>query len=190
MEEHPPEILPLARQGGVGTFPEGLHRRTGHGVAHGGRQPRQGAPTRGRGRRRERGNRPHKRGRNTKIHLACDSNGLPVRVSVTAGTVADCTQALPLIDGLDGEAVLADRGYDTNEIVEGVQKRGMEVVIPPKCNRKTQRAYDKYPYKLRNLVENAFLKMKDGGVLRRGMRSVCRPTWPSCKYGAHSCGLR
>jgi transposase len=36
----------------------------------------------------------------------------------------------------------------------------MEVVIPPKCNRKEQRAYDKYLYKLRHLVENAFLKMK------------------------------
>ena len=36
----------------------------------------------------------------------------------------------------------------------------MEVVIPPKRNRKEQREYDKYLYTLRHLVENAFLHLK------------------------------
>jgi transposase len=34
------------------------------------------------------------------------------------------------------------------------------VVIPPKKNRKVTREYDKYLYKLRHLVENAFLHLK------------------------------
>jgi len=36
----------------------------------------------------------------------------------------------------------------------------MQVVIPPKKNRKEQRGYDKYLYRLRHLVENAFLQLK------------------------------
>ena len=36
----------------------------------------------------------------------------------------------------------------------------MVPVIPPRSNRKLQRKYDKYIYKLRHLVENAFLAMK------------------------------
>jgi len=56
--------------------------------------------------------------------------------------------------------LLADRGYDTNEIVEFAKANGMEVVIPPKKNRIVQREYDKYIYKIRHLVENAFLKLK------------------------------
>ena len=31
---------------------------------------------------------------------------------------------------------------------------------PPKCNRKVQRRYDQYLYKLRHIMENTFLKFK------------------------------
>ena len=37
---------------------------------------------------------------------------------------------------------------------------GINVVIPPKKNRKEQREYDRYLYKIRHLVENAFLWLK------------------------------
>lgn len=37
----------------------------------------------------------------------------------------------------------------------------MEAVIPPRANRKVARPYDKYLYKLRHLVENALLRMKE-----------------------------
>ena len=49
---------------------------------------------------------PHKRGLNSKLHLAVDSHGMPVRLAVTAGTVADCSQALPLIEGIKAEHLL------------------------------------------------------------------------------------
>jgi len=58
------------------------------------------------------------------------------------------------------EMLLADRGYDTNEIVEYCNANGIEAIIPPKKNRIDQREYDEYIYKLRHLVENAFLKLK------------------------------
>ena len=72
---------------------------------------------------------------------------MPVRLAVTAGTVADCSQALPLIEGIKAEHLLADKAYDTNEIVAGASARGMNPVIPPKSNRKEKRDYDRALYK-------------------------------------------
>ena len=101
-----------------------------------------------------------KRGLNSKIHLAVDAHGMPVRVIVTEGTRADCKEAINLIQGIDAQALLADRGYDTDEIVAYALNAHMEPVIPPKRNRTEQREYDRYLYKMRHLVENAFLALK------------------------------
>lgn len=79
---------------------------------------------------------------------------------ITSGTTADCTQGSKLIEGLSAENLLADRGYDSNEIIEAAQAQGMSVVIPPKKSRIEQRAYDKELYKHRHLVENAFMHLK------------------------------
>jgi transposase len=65
-----------------------------------------------------------------------------------------------LIEGFAAQYLLADRGYDTDKVIAMAQSSAMEVVIPPKKNRKEQRAYDQYLYKLRHLVENAFLLLK------------------------------
>jgi len=123
-------------------------------------EPYQGTSSRRRCGRRESRHGMHKRGLNSKIHLAVDANGMPVRILVTAGTVPDCTQAKTLIDGISAGWLLADKGYDSNEIIEKAISQDMNVVIPPKKNRKNQRDYDKYLYSLRHLVENAFLHLK------------------------------
>jgi transposase len=65
-----------------------------------------------------------------------------------------------LIEGLDAGYLLADRGYDSNKIIDQAESQGMIVVIPPKKNRKIQREYDKEIYRRRHLVENAFLRLK------------------------------
>ena len=122
--------------------------------------PLQGTSSRGRRKRWESGYESHKRGLNTKIHLAVDAHGMPVRAIITSGTVADCTQAIGLIDGIGAEMLLADKGYDSNAILEQAILQGMQAVIPPRKNRKEQREYDAELYKLRHLVENAFLHLK------------------------------
>lgn len=81
-------------------------------------------------------------------------------MKLTQGTTADCTQALELIEGLAPQALLADKAYDTNAIVEELERREIEIVIPPKNNRKEKRKYDEALYKLRHLVENTFLHLK------------------------------
>jgi len=85
---------------------------------------------------------------------------MPVRVLITEGTAADGTQAERLIEGIEADYLLADKGYDSDAIVEQAKNQNMEPVIPPRKNRKVQRPYDKDLYKLRHLVENAFLKLK------------------------------
>ena len=66
-----------------------------------------------------------------------------------------------MIEGIDAEYLLADKGYDTNEIVALAENAGIQPVIPPKKNRKEQRDYDKDLYRLRHLVENAIQRLKE-----------------------------
>ena len=56
--------------------------------------------------------------------------------------------------------VLADKAYDTNEIIDTVRGLGIDPVIPPKSNRRGGNSYDRDSYKLRHLVENGFLEFK------------------------------
>ena len=79
---------------------------------------------------------------------------------VTAATVADCTEACGLIEGLSAGHLIADKGYDSNAIVEQAKGQGMQAQIPPRKNRKAPRDYDTYLYRQRHLVENAFLLIK------------------------------
>ena len=85
---------------------------------------------------------------------------MPIRILATEATQADCSHAGELINGLVAEYLIADKGYDSDAIVEQAQHQGMQAVIPPRKNRKEQREYDKYLYRQRHLVENAFLQLK------------------------------
>jgi transposase len=70
------------------------------------------------------------------------------------------TQAEALLDGLAIEVVIADKGYDSKAVVDGIESRGAEAVIPSLSNRKEQRVYDRERYKDRNLVERFWHKVK------------------------------
>ena len=75
-----------------------------------------------------------KGGLNTKIHLAVDAHGLPVRIALTEGTRADPQEAVGLINGLCADALLADKAYDTNAIIDAATRQGMQIVILSKKN--------------------------------------------------------
>ena len=89
-----------------------------------------------------------------------DARGLPVRFLVTEGTRAECTQTQPLMAGLSAQYPLADKAYDTNDVLNLATELEMAPVIPPKENRKKIRDYDRERYKLRHQVKNAFLHLK------------------------------
>lgn len=78
-----------------------------------------------------------------------------------------------MIEGFQAEYLLADRGYDTDAIILKAADEGMTPVIPPNKNRKELREYDEYLYKLRHLVENAFLLLKRWrGIATRYAKNV------------------
>ena len=99
-------------------------------------------------------------GLSTKIHAATDALGNPLRLLFGPGQRNDITKAHALIEGLEAETVIADKGYDADHLREAVLAREAEPVIPPKSNRRAPLPYDKALYKERNLVERFFNKLK------------------------------
>ena len=65
-----------------------------------------------------------------------------------------------MLDQVEPEAFLADKGYDSDALVETLQERGITPVIPSKANRKQPRKTDFALYRERNLVERFFCKLK------------------------------
>lgn len=64
------------------------------------------------------------------------------------------------MEGITAAHVLVDRGYDSDAIIEQAEKPGMQPTMPPRKNRTIQREYDKDLYRLRHLIEHAFLHLK------------------------------
>jgi transposase len=60
----------------------------------------------------------------TKIHLLTDENGLPVAFTITPGQAAEYHQAVLLLEGQYATVVIADKGYDSDEIVAKVEGLG------------------------------------------------------------------
>jgi transposase len=96
----------------------------------------------------------------TKIHAVADALGNPVALSLTPGQASDISQAEPLLEQVNPEAFLADKAYDADALVEFLEQRGIEVVIPPKANRTEHRETDFALYRERNLIERFFNKIK------------------------------
>ncbi|MDP1770934.1 MAG: transposase [Methylobacter sp.] len=64
--------------------------------------------------------------------------------------------SIPLLENVNASAVLADKAYDTNELREWLECRGIKAVIPPKSNRKEEIECDYWHYKERHAVECMF----------------------------------
>jgi transposase len=87
--------------------------------------------------------------------------GNPTGFYLTPGQASDLEGADVLLEEMEAEVLLADKGYDADErVIERLQAEGKTAVIPPKRNRKNPREYDKDLYKERHLIENFFAKLK------------------------------
>ena len=89
-----------------------------------------------------------------------DALGNPLRLILSAGQVADIEQASSLIEGIKAAAVIADKGYDSDALVQTIQATGALAVIPPRSNRRQLRHFDSHLYKDRNLIERFFNRLK------------------------------
>ena len=79
---------------------------------------------------------------------------------LTPGQTHDVTQAESMLEGIEAEHVLADKGYDSDALVATIKKSGAQAVIPPRSNRKTPRKYDREVYRERNKIERLFARLK------------------------------
>ena len=92
---------------------------------------------------------------------------------ISEGQRNDINYAIPLLDHIeiDGSKVLADRGYDSNQLIDYkklperdaiyyIYDHGGEPTIPSRRGAKFERRCDWWFYKERHLVENYFLKLK------------------------------
>jgi transposase len=96
----------------------------------------------------------------TKIHMAADTLGRPLRFILTAGQSGDILAAPALIDGFEADAVLADKAYDSNALRAIIADAGAEAVIPSNRSRKIIIPHDQAIYRLRNRIERCFNKLK------------------------------
>ncbi len=96
----------------------------------------------------------------TKIHAVVDALGNPLRVILSVGQQADMKQAEALLTGYETDAVIADRGYDADSLLNWLADSQTEAVIPAKKNRLLERLIDENLYKDRNKVERYFNKLK------------------------------
>ena len=98
-------------------------------------------------------------GFSTKIHVAGNDEGQPAKLHLTEGQRHDVTCGEILLEGLEPEFVIGDKGYDRNALRNRIRSTGAKPVIP---SRRTHRArrHDRQRYKLRNVVERFISRLK------------------------------
>jgi transposase len=79
---------------------------------------------------------------------------------LTPGQTHDLNCAEALLEDADPQALLADKAYDADRLIDHLTEREITAVIPPKATRKTKRKCDFRLYCERNLIERFFNKIK------------------------------
>jgi transposase len=92
--------------------------------------------------------------------MLADALGRPIRFMLTGGQVHDVVAAPAMIDRVEGEALIADKAYDSNAFREHIAEAGMTAVIPSNRTRKITIPHDRDLYKARNRIERCFNKLK------------------------------
>lgn len=96
-----------------------------------------------------------------KILALVDSLGNLIKFRLMPGQYHDLVETKPLIEDVDFQALLADKAFDADWLIQELNERKVKVVIPPKSNRKVMRAFDTIMYKWRHLIENYFCSVHD-----------------------------
>jgi len=101
-------------------------------------------------------------GRTTKIHVVVDDRGRPVALQISPGQRGDAPLAQGLLEILPAARLCAaDAAYDSDRLRLFLIGRGTQPVIPNNPTRKHLYPFDPEAYKLRNLIERMFCRLKD-----------------------------
>lgn len=85
---------------------------------------------------------------------------LPLRFILTPGVRHDVREAPALIAGYAPTYIIADTAYDSDALRAKIHDQNAIAVIRPRRNRLEDRPYDPRVYKLRNVVERFFHRLK------------------------------
>ena len=122
-------------------------------------------------------------GLSSKIHLAVDGRGLPIRTILTAGQAGDNPQLLPLLNGISirragpgrprsrPDEVRADKAYSHPSTRKALRIKGIRFTCPERSDQIAYRAtkgshggrppaFDADSYRQRNVVERCFNRLK------------------------------
>ena len=97
----------------------------------------------------------------TKILALADALGNLVRFTLLPGHRFDTVGVAPLINGVEFDALIADKAFDNDAIIAEMNKRGAKIVISQHPRRSKPLAIDIEIYKWRHLIENFFGKLKE-----------------------------
>ena len=98
----------------------------------------------------------------SKVHARADGQGRPLGFVLTGGEASD-TQAVDELVAMpvaNPKRMLADKGYDGDDVRSSLLTKGILLVIPPRTNRKEPAACDVHAYRDRNRIERMFNKLK------------------------------
>ena len=97
----------------------------------------------------------------TKILALTDALGNLVRFELLPGHRFDTVGVPPLIEGVEFEALIADKAFDSDAIIADLDARGAKAVISQHPRRSRPLVIDLEIYKWRHLIENFFCKLKE-----------------------------
>jgi len=97
----------------------------------------------------------------TKILALTDALGNLVRFGLLPGQRFDTVGVAPLIRGIEFGGLIADKAFDSNDIIADLNQRGAKVVISQHPRRSMPLPIDTEIYKWRHLIENFFCKLKE-----------------------------
>ena len=86
--------------------------------------------------------------------------GHPMVLKLTGSEAADSPRLPELIADQRTDAVLADKGYDSDANRDAIHAQGAKPCIPPRKNRTELIEYDRHLYEERNVVERFFARIK------------------------------
>jgi transposase len=97
----------------------------------------------------------------TKILALTDALGNLVRFVLLPGQRFDTAGVAPLIEGVEFGALIADKAFDSNDLIADLNDRGAKVVISQHPRRAIPMQIDTEMYKWRHLIENFFCKLTE-----------------------------
>lgn len=108
----------------------------------------------------------------TKIHIVCDSKGLPINVQLTPGQCHESCYCIGLIDSFEikgpigrpgkrPDKLAGDKGYTSKVIEKKLVSRKIIPIIPTRSNQPKIQKFDKKSYRKRNIIERCIGWIKE-----------------------------